>query len=84
MIKLFSQTNKDAIKELKPDLGLRSLNNLTSDEKSKIWYHLERYFFNKDLTTEYTMMGDPAKKYYEFYGGYPEEGYKQKAVLGAI
>ncbi len=82
MIKLFSQTNKDAIKELKPDLGLRSWNNLPPDEKSKIWYYLERYFFNRDLSKKYSMMGEVTERYHEFYGDLKE--YKQKAVHTAI
>lgn len=85
MIKLFSQTNKDAKKRLKPDMGLRSWNDITTDEKNKIWLYLEGYFFNKtQKIARYDMLGNPAEKYYEFYGDSFEKKLKQKAVLDAI
>ena len=45
--KLWSQSNNDAKKELRPDLGLRSWEELSDDDKYKIWKYLERYFFNR-------------------------------------
>ncbi len=46
MFKLWSENNPAVIEQLKPDLWLRSWNNLESDEKYKIWKFLEEYFFN--------------------------------------
>jgi len=45
MFKFFSETNREAERFLKPDLGLRSWNDLSTDEKDKIWHHLKQYFF---------------------------------------
>lgn len=46
MFKLWSEIKKEAKKELKPDFGFRSWNNLSSHDKYKIWKYLELYFFN--------------------------------------
>ena len=41
MFKIWSESNPDALKELKPDLGLRSLDILSEDEKDIMWQHLK-------------------------------------------
>lgn len=46
MFKLWSELNTEAMKELKPDLGIRSWDSLEKDEKDKIWKYLEIYFFD--------------------------------------
>ena len=66
MIKLFSQANKDALKKLKPDLGLRNWNDLSSEDKNRTWRYLQEYFFDKDIQEQYDMMGDLEYKYYIF------------------
>jgi len=38
MFKLWSEKNKNAKDLLKPDLGLRSWNDLSEEEKDKIWF----------------------------------------------
>lgn len=48
MFKLWSETNHDFRKEMKPDLWIRSWNELSTEEKYRIWKYLEEYFFNKD------------------------------------
>ena len=78
MFKLWSQTKPDAKEELKPDLGLRSWNDLTSKEKSLMWQHLQWYFFDK--TDNYTYETGN----WEFFGGYGEEGKKKKRIFLAI
>jgi hypothetical protein len=46
MFKLWSENNPDVERELKPDLWLRSWNDLSSEEKKKIWNFLHTYFFD--------------------------------------
>ena len=68
MTKLFSQTNKDALKELKPDLGLRSWNDLSTEEKNRIWRYLEDYFFDKDIQEQYGgLYNEVVGHYYIFH-----------------
>ena len=45
MFELWSDLNKKAQKELKPDLGLRSWDRLKNDEKDMIWRYMNEYFF---------------------------------------
>ena len=49
MFKSWSETKKEALDQLKPDLGMRSWNDLSSDEKYKIWKFLEYFFFNRSF-----------------------------------
>lgn len=47
MFKLWSETNKEAKDELRPDFGFRSWNELDADDKEKIWSYLwEKWFFD--------------------------------------
>lgn len=46
----WSQLNKESLGELRPDFGFRNWNNLSENDKSIIWKHLEKYFFNKNRT----------------------------------
>lgn len=48
MFKFWSTTQPEARKELHPNLGLRSWDDLSSDEKDKIWHHLKHYFDSAD------------------------------------
>ena len=48
MFKLWSESNPKAQEKLKPNLWMRSWNDLDSDDKLKIWKYLEHLFFNKD------------------------------------
>ncbi len=49
MFKLWSESNRDAKKNLKPDLGLRQWGDLSTEEKKLIWKYLELYFFNVEV-----------------------------------
>ncbi len=49
MFKLWSESNTEAKRNLKPDLGLRNWNSLSEDEKFLIWKHLYPYFFDIDI-----------------------------------
>ena len=40
MFKFWSTTQAEAIKELHPDLGHRNWNELSTDEKDKVWHFL--------------------------------------------
>lgn len=46
MFKLWSELNPKVIEKLKPDLWMKSWDDLTLEEKEKIWKFLEKYFFN--------------------------------------
>ncbi len=53
MFKSWSETKKEALDQLKPDLGMRSWNDLSSDEKYKIWKFLEYFFFNLEKRVQH-------------------------------
>jgi len=76
--KLWSELNPKAKKELKPDFGFRGWNSLSEDEKYKIWKYLEFYFFDKDITENYSV------KNYEFHGEDWERKQKRKRILLSI
>lgn len=76
--KLWSELNPETKKELKPDLGLRSWNSLSNDEKYKIWKYLEWYFFDKNIKTY------RGSQYYEFFGEYSEKEQKKKRIFYSI
>ena len=70
--KLWSELNPEAKKELKLDFGIRSWNLLDTEEKEKIWKHLEYpYFFRtKDsLGRTYFDFYDSDKSYENGVGG---------------
>ncbi|GEM_PF-1414582 len=69
MFKLWSETNSEAKKELKPDLGFRKWAVFSSDEKARVWKFLEKYFFDKDVKKDFNhAYSDPAGNYYDFFG----------------
>ena len=84
MFKFWSETNTDVKKFLKPDLGLRSWNDLSSEEKQKIWYYLDWHFFDAQIKEQYGIMGNVEERFYEFYGKYREKEYKQNAIHESI
>ena len=49
MIKLWSETKPEIKRLLKPDLGMRSWDDLNQEEKLNIWFHLAYYFFKADI-----------------------------------
>jgi len=46
---MWSETNSEAKAVLKPDLGLRSWDDLTSDEKYLMWKYMEPFFFESKV-----------------------------------
>lgn len=48
MFKLWSETNNEAKKLLNPNLGLRNWDELSREEKDKIWYFLSHWFNRED------------------------------------
>lgn len=64
MFKRWSKISNEANKELNPELGLRKWDELTTDEKHRIWKHLEQYFFEPEIIEEYKYGG--SRSYYEF------------------
>src|SRR3989344_5008563 len=84
MFKLWSESNIGAKESLKPDLGLRNWNDLSTEEKQKIWHYVNWYFFNAQIRERYGMMGEVEAKFYKFYGEYEEKEYKQKTIHESI
>jgi hypothetical protein len=81
MFKFFSETNKEAKRFLKPDLGLKGWNDLSTNEKDKIWHHLKRYFFDIQKIERY----DRRELYpYEIRGYANHMEYKQNAIVKSI
>lgn len=78
--KLWSETNPEAKKILRPDLALRSWNDLTQEEKGLIWKHLEYYFYN--LSKKDNEYGHEDN--YLFYGEITEKQNKRKAIYLSI
>jgi len=48
MFKLWSEKNSNAMELLSPNLELRNWNNLSRDEKDKIWHYLKYWFAEDD------------------------------------
>ncbi|SJZ78010.1 hypothetical protein [Sediminibacterium ginsengisoli] len=71
--KFWSASNHDALKELRPDFGLRKWDDLSDEEKKRLWKHLIDHFFNKNGQYDY-----------HFYGDYPEKTLKQKRIENSI
>lgn len=84
MFKFWSENNKHARDFLKPDLGLRHWDDLSEEEKDKIWHYLNWYFFDAQIKVQYGMMEDVEKRFYEFYGDYKGKEYKQKTIHNTI
>lgn len=56
LFKLWSSNNPDAAINICPDLGMREWNDLSSDEKRKIWAHFfNKGWFNKSNLVFYTI-----------------------------
>lgn len=81
MFKLWSETKPDAKSELKPDLGLRSWNDLKREEKIIIWQHLDWNFFDKDPKSRRDYSSESK---YEFYGDYSEKPIKQDRIFKSV
>ncbi len=69
--KLWSELNDDIKKTLKPDLGYRAWDNISEDEKKRIWRFLETYFFNEKI--EGRIPFSNSEPYYEFTGSNQDE-----------
>ncbi|MGE3278263.1 MAG: hypothetical protein AB7J40_00405 [Candidatus Altimarinota bacterium] len=84
MFKLWSQLNKKAYTELRPDLGLRMWSNLSELEKYNIWKHLESYFFDKDIQSKKDFMGRVENYFYDFGSDTFDAEHKKKRVYFTI
>lgn len=82
---LWSEINKEAHKTLKPDLGIRSWDALTKDERELIWKHLEPYLFDKDMRQEEYYVYNPheGSGYYYVFDGDSLQ-IRREAVLKSI
>ncbi len=67
--KRFSELNKSALYELKPDFGYQSWSDISENDRHKIWKYLEFFFFDKNPKHSWS---DPHKNesgyYHEFFG----------------
>jgi hypothetical protein len=66
--KLWSELNNDAYKNLKPDLGYRDWNDLSKDEKKRMWKHLEFHFFDDTIRSGYHAFTNDEGDYFNFKG----------------
>ena len=87
MIKLWSETKPESKKVLKPDLGQRSWDKLTKQEKFKIWLHLKYYFFEATINTknyeEYKIEYLESIQYFSYDSDFRGE-IKKKIIIDAI
>jgi len=80
---LWSESNKEIERFLKPDLGLRGWDDLSKNDKEKIWHYLEWYFFNAEIKEQCSPYGH-VKRYYEFYGNDREQNIKREIIEASI
>ena len=80
---LWSESNKEIQRFLKPDLGLRGWDDLSKNDKEKIWHYLELYFFNAEIKEQCSPYG-LVKRYYEFYGNDREQNIKREIIEASI
>ncbi len=88
--KLWSQINKNALKELKPNFGFRSWNELLDDEKKKIWLYLwKKWFFSKNYLSYHHVNKDNLSNIFYSFKRYPSDKrreYLKKLfrIIGAV
>lgn len=82
MFKSWSESNEEAKKFLKPDLGLRDWNSLSKDDKYLIWKHLELNLFNRKGYYGWSGYSDKNENYFEFYE--PNVYKKQNRITQSI
>lgn len=83
MFKPWSEIKKEAQKELSPDFGFRSWDDLSDDDKYLIWKYLEWHFFQKDELRESFSYGNRSCNY-KFFGDYDEKDQKLTRVVVSI
>jgi hypothetical protein len=79
--KLWSETNKEVGAELRPDFGFRSWDELSSEEKFKIWKHLDQFLFESETKRTDTY---PSRDYYPFSGERHEQEMRRSWVAKSI
>ena len=80
--KLWSELNKEAVEELRPNFGFRSWDVLSESDKRKIWKYLElKYFFDTEISGDYNhRFANKKGLFYKFHGDYFEQDTKQKRI----
>jgi hypothetical protein len=70
MFKSWSKTEPEAMKELHPNLGHRNWDELSVDEKDKVWHFLKNYFLNdeENLRTYFSIYCLNENHKYRAYG----------------
>jgi len=85
---LWSEINKDALSELKPDFGFRSWAELSEDDKYIIWKHLESFFFDRTAKSEYNnthlAKNEGTSNYYKFHGDREDEEIKCNRIINTV
>ena len=82
MFKLWSETNKGAKEKLRPDLGFRGWDELSREEKERVWQHLNLHagpFFNYVLKT--ICFFNENYKYKNFTPRYLRLGNQEEALI---
>jgi hypothetical protein len=83
MFKLWSEIKKEANMELSPNFGFRSWDDLSKDDKYRIWKYLEWYFFEKDESTKDFFYEDK-KCNYKFLGDHGEAEKKIERIIDSV
>lgn len=80
--KRFSELNKNALEELKPNFGYQSWTDVSEDDRHKIWKYLEIFFFDKNIRRNSTHpYKDENGYYYEFFG---ESDFEKNTIRNRI
>ena len=84
--KLWSEINKDAATELKPNFGLVSWNIISKEDRYKVWKYLQRdHFFDPKRKYNFEhKFADENGTYYQFFGNIYEQEFKRKMIGYAI
>ncbi len=83
MFKIWGKTKPEIKNILKPNLGLRSWDDLSSDEKDIIWSNLADYFFNVPKNSDGTIDVYELIKQNTVHSNY-EIGYKRSSIISSI
>jgi hypothetical protein len=77
---IWSKSNPEAVKELRPDFGLRNWDEISVEEKKIMWKFLVPFFFDPRLQEE-EYSREP---YYPFIGDEYEASLKRKRISTSI
>ena len=82
--RLWSEINPELYKRLKPEFGIRSWDDLDSNDKHIIWKYLEYYFFDQTVQTKRGVLGEIEKEYYRFIGASDRQEKVKSRIFDSI